>query len=80
MSNGKAISQRLGAGDAFMLRSGGGGGFADPYLRPAELVGEDVAQAYVSAESAFADYGVVLTDTGAVDVAATARRRAARGG
>ena len=79
MTNGKAISQRLGAGDAFMLRSGGGGGFADPYLRPAELVGEDVAQGYVSAESAFADYGVVLTDTGAVDVAATARRRAARG-
>ena len=78
MANGKAISQRLQPGDAFMLRSGGGGGFADPYLRPAELVREDVEQGYVSAQSALQDYGVVLAADGAVDVAATQRRRAER--
>jgi len=78
MANGKAISQRLRPGDAFMLRSGGGGGFADPRLRPAEKVAADVAEGYVSAKAALEEYGVVLNDDGSVNEAATAQRRAHR--
>lgn len=58
-------------------RTGGGGGYGDPFARDPQLVLEDVVDGYVSAESARHDYGVVMLD-GAVDTAATARLRAER--
>jgi N-methylhydantoinase B len=76
--NGKAISVRLQPGDAFLIRSGGGGGFGDPKLRPAADIAEDVAEGYVSPEVAARDYGVVLDSAGQVDEAATALRRETR--
>ena len=50
--NGKVLSTPLRPGDAYRIRSGGGGGYGDPHERPAELVAEDVRQGYVSAEVA----------------------------
>ena len=50
--NGKVLSTPLRAGDAYRIRSGGGGGYGDPHERPAELVAEDVRQGYVSVEVA----------------------------
>ena len=77
--NAKVLTQRLEAGDAFALKSGGGGGFGPPLERPTAEVAEDVRQGYVSAETALRDYGVVCgADGGAVDEAATARVRAAK--
>lgn len=38
----------------------GGGGYGDPYERPAELVAEDVKNRIVSIEGARAEYGVVI--------------------
>ena len=56
--------------------AGGGGGFGDPFTRPAGAVAADVADGYVSTERARADYGVVIAADGAVDEAATAALRA----
>ncbi len=76
-TNGKATSVRLQPGDGFMMRSGGGGGFGDPLLRPVTQVAEDIAEGYVSASAAAAVYGVVLDAEGRVDEVATAHLRAA---
>jgi N-methylhydantoinase B len=54
--NGK-VTMRLEPGDAYILRSGGGGGFGDPGERPDEILREDVRQGYVSAEAASRLYG-----------------------
>jgi N-methylhydantoinase B len=73
--NAKLLTARIKEGDAFAIRSGGGGGFGDPHLRPAETVANDVRQGYVSAESAERDYGVICDTAGTLDVAATEKAR-----
>ena len=76
--NAKLFWQRVEEGDAFIVNSGGGGGFGSPLERPVRLVCEDVRQGYVTAEAARALYGVVLDpDTLEPDLAATARVREA---
>ena len=64
-------------GDVFRIETGGGGGWGDPFDRPAAQVLADVLGGFVSPERAAADYGVVIRD-GALDEAATAARRAHR--
>jgi len=64
-------------GDWFQMRLANGGGFGDPLDRPAELVAADVDEGRYRCDDAARVYGVVLTDDGAVDDAATARARAA---
>ena len=76
--NGKVSALRLAAGEAYVLYSGGGGGYGSPLDRPAERVADDVREGYVSPEAAHEQYGVVLDPaTLAVDEPATAARRAA---
>jgi N-methylhydantoinase B len=78
--NAKVLVAALKPGDAFRIRSGGGGGYGSPLERPAEAVREDVRQGYVSVAAAAELYGVVIdAQTLALDEAATARLRAARG-
>jgi N-methylhydantoinase B len=75
--NAKVLVAALKAGDAFRIRSGGGGGYGSPLERPAELVAEDVRQGYVSIAAAADDYGVVIDPaTLAIDRAATEKLRA----
>jgi N-methylhydantoinase B len=75
--NAKVFRAKVKAGDAYVLRSGGGGGFGSPLERPPGSVQHDVRQGYVSVAAARDYYGVVLDpDTLAVDEAATARQRA----
>ena len=77
--NAKVLVAQLKPGDAFKIRSGGGGGYGDPLARPIEQVREDVRQGYVSVAAAAEHYGVVLDpQTFAVDMAATEKLRAAR--
>jgi N-methylhydantoinase B len=77
--NAKVLVAALKAGDAFRIRSGGGGGYGSPLERPAELVLEDVRQGYVSVAAAAEHYGVVIDPaTLEIDRAATAKLRAAR--
>ena len=74
--NAKVFRAKVEAGDAFILRSGGGGGFGSPLERPAERVQHDVREGYVSIAAARDYYGVVLnSDTLEIDVAATQRQR-----
>jgi N-methylhydantoinase B len=77
--NAKVLVAQVKEGDAFRLRSGGGGGYGSPLARPVEDVRNDVRQGYVSVEDAEELYGVVIEpETFIVDEAATARLRANR--
>jgi N-methylhydantoinase B len=62
----------------FIVESGGGGGFGDPFERPPADVLLDVAGEIVSRSAAEQVYGVVITQEGTVDEAATRTRRAQR--
>jgi N-methylhydantoinase B len=76
--NAKMVMANLKPGDAYSVRSGGGGGYGPAWERPAETVAEDVRQGYVSADEAEKLYGVVIdAKSFKVDAAATAQRRAA---
>jgi N-methylhydantoinase B len=77
--NAKVLVAALKAGDAFRIRSGGGGGYGSPLERGAELVLEDVRQGYVSIAAAAEHYGVVIDPaTLEIDRAATEKLRAGR--
>ena len=67
---GKVGGHRLGAGEAIVLQSAGGGGYGDPLERPIEAVLEDLDEGYVSEAQAREVYGVVPADA-----EATRRRR-----
>jgi N-methylhydantoinase B len=77
--NAKVLVAQLKAGDAFRIRSGGGGGYGSPLDRPVADVQQDVRQGYVTATAAAELYGVVIdADTHEADTAATERLRATR--
>lgn len=65
----------LQVGDVFVASAGGGGGLGDPLLRAPERVAGDVVGGYVTHTHARTIYGVMLTEAGSVDEAATAVRR-----
>jgi len=76
--NAKVLVAMLKSGDAFRLRSGGGGGYGSALDRLAAGVAADARQGYISLEAAKELYGVVLDPgTFAVDLTATAELRAA---
>jgi N-methylhydantoinase B len=75
--NAKVLVAYLEPGDAFRMRSGGGGGHGSPLDRPIAAVEEDARQGYVSVAAARDRYGVVLhPETFIADAAATERLRA----
>jgi N-methylhydantoinase B len=73
--NAKVLSRRLTPGDAFIIRTGGGGGFGPPAERDPARVAHDVRQGYVSRDTARSVYGVCLDARGAPDRPATERTR-----
>ena len=80
LPNAKLMNYRLRKGDAFMVRSGGGGGFGPPAERDLERIAFDVHEGYVTADAAKRDYGVVIDeDTGEVSVERTNALRKAGG-
>jgi len=76
MPNAKVFGVRLRHGDAYMMQSGGGGGFGSPLERDPALVAYDVQEGYVSPAAARADYGVVVSSSGVLDLPATQSVRA----
>ena len=81
--SGKVLAETLHAGDRYVLRSGGGGGFGPPLERAVEAVERDVIQGIVSREMAARCYGVVFDETTATadhDASATQRASMAAGG
>lgn len=71
LPNAKIFGVRIRKGDAYVMRSGGGGGFGSPLERDADLVLSDVQQGYVTAEAARSSYGVVIAQNGSLDASAT---------
>jgi N-methylhydantoinase B len=63
-------------GESVVSYTSGGGGYGPPAERPVEKVQRDVAEGWITSDRAVEVYGVVLDGDGAVDEAATARRRA----
>ena len=76
MPNAKIFGVRLRAGDAYLMQSGGGGGFGSPLERDPEKVAFDVREGYVSRDAAHRDYGVLVTGDGKLDASATKLLRA----
>jgi len=74
--NAKVFNVRLKAGDAYMMRSGGGGGFGRATERDPQLVARDVREGYVSRKVALDTYRVVIDGDGTADAAATRTLRA----
>jgi N-methylhydantoinase B len=56
----KANAHPLAAGSVVELRTGGGGGFGDPFEREPAWVARDVRDGFVTIEAAERDYGVVV--------------------
>ena len=77
--NAKVLTARLGKGDAFAMRSGGGGGFGPALERSVAEVQHDLRQGYISVEAAMRDYGVACDPaTLEIDAEATKRIRDAK--
>ncbi len=76
-ANAKMIFELKNDGDAFQVRSGGGGGYGHPYERAIESVRNDVRQGYVTVKAAEELYGVVIdAKTFVIDEKATENKRA----
>ena len=63
-------------GDRIIFKTAGAGGWGDPLTRPVENVAKDYDADLISKDAALRDYGVVIDDSGNIDKAATAARRA----
>jgi N-methylhydantoinase B len=72
MSDGNVLRK----GDVLRLCTSGGGGWGHPFDRPLERVRRDVLGGVVSGGAAREDYGVVIDESGTIDVAATEALRA----
>ncbi|MDI6028487.1 hydantoinase B/oxoprolinase family protein [Corticibacterium sp. UT-5YL-CI-8] len=69
----------LNRGDILRMETGGGGGWGNPFDRPAEVVLDDVLNGMVSMPAARDDYGVVIDEALlSIDVVATEALRATR--
>ena len=67
-ATGKVLAQKLRAGDTYVVRSGGGGGFGNPLDRRLTDVEHDVRKGYVSTAAAREFYGAIVDPgTGVVD-------------
>jgi N-methylhydantoinase B len=56
----KDLVEAVPKGTVYYQQAGGGGGYGDPFLRPAEKVAAEVRNGIVSFESARRDYGVAI--------------------
>ena len=74
--NGKAFNQVLKPGDAYILRSGGGGGYGSPLQRDIASLERDVRCGYVTRAQAETNYGAVFATDGSIDATATGKKRA----
>lgn len=70
-------SIQLRRGDRVRAVGGIGGGYGDPFQRPAQQVIEDVHDGYLTAEAAARDFGVAITGDGVLDAEGTHRLREA---
>lgn len=72
----KVSGYELESDEPVTILCGGGGGYGDPLDRDPVLVARDVSKGYVTSEAAARDYGVAISELGAVDERATRQLRA----
>jgi N-methylhydantoinase B len=70
----KESGYKFEAGDTVHIKTASGGGYGDPYERPAEQVLYDYQDGLIDREQAREDYGVIISD-GKIDENATADLR-----
>jgi N-methylhydantoinase B len=70
-----AAGERVKAGERFLYCSNGGGGFGRPIERDVAAVAADVADGFISVETARMVYGVEFRVDGSIDAEATAAMR-----
>lgn len=75
--SGKVLATPLQVGERYILRSGGGGGYGSPLDRPIERIESDLQKGYISRSRGERSYGLVFSDSGAIDIPASALRRMA---
>ena len=76
--SGKVLARKLKPGDAYILRSGGGGGYGSPLDRDLLKIEFDLQEGYISRRRAEVSYGVVFKhNSDEIDVDATKLRREA---
>lgn len=74
--SGKVLARQLKPGDAYILRSGGGGGYGSPLDRPIEKIESDLREGYITRRRAETSYGIVFSgDSDNIDFATTASTR-----
>ena len=67
VKNAKVHGAKLLPGDAFEIRSGGGGGYGPPEHRGVDLIAGDIRQGYITSSAAERDYRVIVDEqTGTV--------------
>ncbi|MBU0514658.1 MAG: hydantoinase B/oxoprolinase family protein, partial [Proteobacteria bacterium] len=72
----KDLVENVPSGTIYFQQAGGGGGYGDPYLRPADKVAVEVKDGVTSVAAAREDYGVVVDPgTFEIDQAATNKIR-----
>jgi N-methylhydantoinase B len=72
----KDLVENVPAGTILFQQAGGGGGYGDPFLRPAEKVADEVKNGIISIEKAREWYGVVVDpETMELDKSGTERIR-----
>ena len=72
----RAPTTVMARGDVIRMVTGGGGGYGDPFERPAEDVLAEVRAEYIGAAAARDDYGVVIAADGlSIDADSTAKLR-----
>ncbi len=72
----KDLVERVPKGTTYHQQAGGGGGYGDPFLRPAHKTAEEVRNGIISPEAAERDYGVCVDpETFTVNDAETHRLR-----
>ncbi len=69
------MNEDVAEGASVIVRTGGGGGYGDPFARDVERVRADVRDGYIAREEAREEYGVVVTEDGDVDEDRTAELR-----
>ena len=65
----------LAKGDVILTVTGGGGGYGDAFQRKPEAVRGDILDGFLTADAARDDYGVVVSEDGVIDFAATEELR-----